>query len=74
MDIMGTEAATKHSWIALMDLAALYARHARYGMALDCASRAVSVAVRMGVPGLHSEALALAGLISVAAGVTAVSL
>jgi hypothetical protein len=64
---MGTETATKHSFIALMDLACLYGRHERYGMALDCVTRAISVAVRMGRTDMHADALSLAGLITCAA-------
>ncbi len=69
---MGKESATTHSFVALMSLAATYAKYSKWGMALDCASRAVSVAVRMGQPVLHADAMALSALITLSAAKPAV--
>jgi len=63
---MGQESATAHSFVALCDLAVTYARHARWGMAIDCAVRAAGVAARMRHPVMHMDALALLATINAA--------
>ncbi len=63
---MGTESATYHSFVSLLDLAVLYARHARYGMSLDCVLRAISVAARMERGDLHADAMALHACVTLA--------